>query len=174
MPRDAEVTQRAGSLRALTGLTETEFQALLPPFEQAFVAYMQDRTIDRHPRMSRRYRTYGSCPLPTIADKWLFMLTSLKQHPIQAVQGQLLGMSPSHANQWIHLLPPVLHQALAEQELLPARTAAACATMFKTQATDGKATPPLVGMMALNVRSTAQPILKSHKTMTGGRGSVTR
>ena len=30
MPSDAEVTQRAGSLRSVTGLTETEFQALLP------------------------------------------------------------------------------------------------------------------------------------------------
>ena len=38
MPSDEEVTERAGSLRAMTGLTETEFQALLPHFEQAFVA----------------------------------------------------------------------------------------------------------------------------------------
>jgi hypothetical protein len=44
MPGDAEVTQRAGSLRSLTGLTEAEFQALLLSFEQAFVAYRQDRT----------------------------------------------------------------------------------------------------------------------------------
>jgi hypothetical protein len=39
MPGDAEVTQRAGSLRSLTGLTEAEFQALLLSFEQAFVTY---------------------------------------------------------------------------------------------------------------------------------------
>ena len=40
MPRYEEVTQRAGSLRSLTGLTAAEFQALLPHFEQAFVTYM--------------------------------------------------------------------------------------------------------------------------------------
>ena len=40
MPSYEEVTERAGSLRAMTGLTETEFQALLPHFEQAFVAYI--------------------------------------------------------------------------------------------------------------------------------------
>jgi hypothetical protein len=57
MPSDEEVIQRAGSLRSMTGLTEEEFQALLPYFEQAFVSYMQDRTIEGQPRTSRRYRT---------------------------------------------------------------------------------------------------------------------
>jgi len=102
MPRYEEVTQRAGSLRALTGLTDAEFQALLPHFEQALVTHMQDRTIDGHPRTSRRYRTYDTCPLPTLADKLLFILTYLKQNPIQEVQGQLFGMSQSNANKWIH------------------------------------------------------------------------
>ena len=111
MPSYEEVTQRAGSVRSLTGLTAAEFQALLPHFEQAFMTYLQDRTIDGQPRPSRRYTTYGTCPLPTMADKRLFLLTSLKQNPIQEVQGQLFGMSQSKANQWIHLLHPVLHQA---------------------------------------------------------------
>ena len=123
MPLYEEVTQRAGSLRSLTGLTEMEVQALLPYFEQAFEAYMGHRTIDGHPRTSRRYSTYATCPLPTMADKLLFILTYLKQNPIQELQGQLFGMSQSNANKWIHLLHPVLNQALADQELLPARTA---------------------------------------------------
>jgi len=97
MPSYEEMTQCAGSLRSLTGLTEAEFQALLPCFEQAFATYMQERTIDGQPRTSRRYSTYGTCPLPTIADKLLFILTYLKQNPIQEVQGQLFGMSQSNA-----------------------------------------------------------------------------
>jgi hypothetical protein len=108
MPRYDEVTQRAGSLRAMTGLTEPEFTALLPYFERAFAAYLQDRTIDGQPRTSRRDRAYDNCPLPTMADKLLFILTYLKQHPIQEMQGQLFGMSQSHANTWIHLLHRVL------------------------------------------------------------------
>jgi hypothetical protein len=73
MPSDEEVTTRAGSVRAMTGFTEQAFEALLVPFEQAFVAYMQDHTIEGQPRTVRRYRTYDTCPLPTIADKLLFM-----------------------------------------------------------------------------------------------------
>ena len=111
MPSYEEVTQRAGSLRAMTGLTEQAFTALLPPFEDALAAYLQDRTIDGHPRTSRRYSPYSTCPLPTIADKRLFILTYLKQNPIQEMQGQLFGMSQSHANKWIHLLHAVLNQA---------------------------------------------------------------
>ena len=38
MPSDEEVTERAGSLCAMTGLTETECQAILAHFEQAFQA----------------------------------------------------------------------------------------------------------------------------------------
>ena len=45
MPSYEEVTPRAGSLRAITGLTEQEFTALLPPFEPALAVYLQDRTI---------------------------------------------------------------------------------------------------------------------------------
>jgi hypothetical protein len=74
--------------------TEPEFTALLPHCEHALAAYLQDRTIDGQPRTSRRYSPYDNCPLPTIADKRLFMLTYVQQNPIQEVQGQLFGMSP--------------------------------------------------------------------------------
>jgi truncated hemoglobin YjbI len=158
----------------MTGLTEHEFTALLPHFERALAAYLQARTIDGQPRTSRRYSSYDNCPLPTMADKLLFILTYLKQHPIQEVQGQLFGMSQSNANKWIHVLHPILNEALADQELLPARTAAEFAAMFKTPATDGRATTPLFGMMALHVRSTVRPIPKSNKNITAARKSVTR
>jgi Helix-turn-helix of DDE superfamily endonuclease len=111
MPSDEEVTQRAGSLRSMSGLTEAACMVLLPHVEQAFVASRQHRTMDGNPRTSRRYRTYDTCPLPTMADTRLFMLTYVKQHPIQDVQGQRFGMSQSKANTWMHVLHPVLHQA---------------------------------------------------------------
>jgi Helix-turn-helix of DDE superfamily endonuclease len=103
-----------------------------------------------------------------------FILTYLKQNPIQEVQGQLFEMSQSNANKWIHLLHPVLNRALADQELLPTRTAAAFASMFETRATAGGSTTPLFGMMALNGRSIARPIPKSNKNITVARRRVTR
>jgi hypothetical protein len=125
MPSDDEVTQRVGRVRAMTGLTPHEFTALLPPFERAFLAYMEDHTIAGQPRTHRRYRTYDTSPVPTMADKWLVILTDVQQHPIPDVQGPLWGRSHANANTWLHLLPTGLNQACAQQPLLPARTAAA-------------------------------------------------
>ena len=158
----------------MTGLTEEEFTTLLPHFERVFVAYLQNRTIDGQPRTSRRYSSYDTCPLPTMADKLLFILTYVKQNPIQEVQGQLFGMSQSNANKWIHLLHAVLNQALADQELLPARTAAEFAALFKPHATDGRSTTPLFGMMVRRDRSTAPPIPRTNRTTTAARRNATR
>ncbi len=174
MPSYEEVTQRAGSLRAMTGLTQSEFTALLPHFEHAFLAYMQGHTIEGQPRTSRRYSTYDTSPLPTMADKLLFILTYLKQNPIQEVQGQLFGMSQSNANKWLHLLHTVLNQTLAQQGLLPARTAAELATLLASNQTKDVPTSPLFGMMVLNDQSTAQKIQRNNKTIIVARRSATR
>jgi hypothetical protein len=174
MPSYEEVTQRAGSLRAMTGLTEQEFTALLPPFEHAWLAYMEDHTLDGHPRTSRRYSTYETSPLPTMADKLLFILTYVQQNPIQEMQGQLFGMSQSNANKWIHLLHTVLNHTLGQQELLPARTAAELATLLTSKQIKEGPTSPLFGMMVLSDRSTAQPIQKTNKTTTAAKRSAIR
>jgi Helix-turn-helix of DDE superfamily endonuclease len=174
MPSYEEVTQRAGSLRAMTGLTAPEFTALLAPFEQAFEAYMRDHTIDGQPRTSRRYAAYATCPLPTMADKLLFILTYLKQNPIQEMQGQLFGMSQSNTNKWIHLLHPVLNQALAHQNLLPARTADELAALLTTTQSKQGSTRPLFGMMVLNGQSTVRKSLRNRKSATVVRRNATR
>src|ERR671911_2569682 len=174
MPSYEDVTQRAGSLQAMTGLTQHEFEALLPHFEHALGAYLQDRTIDGQPRTSRRDSTYDNCPLPTIADKQLFILTYVKQNPIQEVQGQLFGMSQSNANKWIHLLHAVLNQALAHQDLLPARTADELATLLAAKRTAGVPLSPLLGMMVRSDRSIVQPIPRTNRNTTAARRSAIR
>jgi hypothetical protein len=174
MPSYEEVTQRAGSLRAMTGLTPQEFSALLPHFEHAFLVYMETHTLDGQPRTSRRYSTYDTSPLPTMADKLLFILTYVKQNPIQEMQGQLFGMSQSNAHKWIHLLHTVLNQALGQQELLPARTAAELATLLTSKQTKAGPTSPLFGMMVRSDRSTAQPIQKTNRNTTAARRNATR
>ena len=151
----------------MTGSTEAEFTALLPHFEQALVTYMQDRTIDGQPRTSRRDRPYKTCPLLTVADKLLCILTYVKQNPIQEVQGQLLGMSQSHANKWIHRLHPVLTHALAVQALLPARTADDLATMLTPSAPGAPARTLLFFMMGPNDPPNVQKTRRSSKSRTG-------
>jgi hypothetical protein len=109
-----------------------------------------------------------------MADKLLFMLTSVKQHPIQEVQGQLFGMSQAHANQWMHLLHPVLNKALAQQERLPARTAGEFAMLLTSTQTKDGVTSPLVGMMVRRDPSIARGMPRSSRSMTVARRRATR
>ena len=59
---------------ALTGYTVAEFDALLPAFTACFTAKMRTTTLAGNPRQ-RPYVSYRNCPLPTLADKLLFILT---------------------------------------------------------------------------------------------------
>jgi hypothetical protein len=144
-----DVAKSETSLLALTSLTPTEFCALVPAFEACFLTAMQANTIDGLPRANRRYVAYKNSPLPTIEDKLLFILVHMKQNPTQEVQGRLFGMRQSVANKWLHLLRPILHDALQRVEVLPSRTA----TILPDPATSASDSAPFFTMMVPNVPS---------------------
>jgi hypothetical protein len=166
MPNDEEVMQRAGSLRAMTGLPQQACTALLPQVEPAVLAAMADRIIDGQPRTSRRYGPYETSPLPTMADPWLFRWTAVQQHPLPEVPGQLCGMSQSQANTWIHRLQAVWNQALAHQEWRPARTADDVAMLLAAKRPEAGPTPARLFMRGPNAPSPARKIPRTSKQMT--------
>jgi hypothetical protein len=106
---------------ALTGLTLKEFQLLLNAFTAAYDRrYPKDRTLADRPR--QRCAGGGrkgvlSCP----EQKLLFLLVYLKTYPIQALMGELFGLSQPGVNYWIHRLLPVLREALDSLGVLPER-----------------------------------------------------
>jgi len=108
---------------AMTGYTVEEFEALVPPFQAQFEAYVKNYQLNGKPRGKRRYTPYKNSPLPTIEDKLLFILIYVKQGQLQEAQATLFGMHQPDANQWIHLLHHLLNQALAAVGELPARQA---------------------------------------------------
>lgn len=108
---------------AMTGYTTTEFEALLPSFTSQFTQFVQSQTLRGQPRQQRAYTTYRNGVLPTIEDKLLFILVYLKQATTQEVHANLFGMHQPDANRWLHLLHPLLNQALANLGELPVREA---------------------------------------------------
>lgn len=110
-------------LVALTGLARREFEELLPMFAQALhIAEEQAQ-----PALRKRQRAPGGGRKPglrTVEDKLLFALVYTKTYPLQVVQGQLFGMSQSSANEWIHVLLPVLAAALEQLDVMPERDGA--------------------------------------------------
>src|SRR5919106_1822353 len=125
--RFTEVQSRPTEFLDLTSLTLDEFEQLVPPFEAAFQAHMAVWRLDGKPRTARQFSVYKTCPLPTPQDRLFFVLTYLKTYSLQVVQGRLFGMSQSKANQWIHVLLPVLQAALCTLGDTPARSLTALA-----------------------------------------------
>src|SRR5881409_3704680 len=125
--RFADLQSRPTEFLDFTSLTLDEFQQLVPPFETAFQAHMAAWRLDGKPRTARQFSVYKNCPLPTPEDRLLFILAYLKTYALQVVQGRLFGMGQSKANQWIHVLLPVLLAALRTLGDAPARSLAALA-----------------------------------------------
>src|SRR5215468_9610643 len=125
--RFTDVQSRPTEFLDLTSLTLDEFQLLVSPFETAFHARMAVWRLDGKPRSARQFSIYKNCPLPTPEDRLLFILTYLKTYALQVMHGRLFGMSQSKANQWIHVLLPVLLTALRALGDAPARSLTALA-----------------------------------------------
>jgi hypothetical protein len=123
----ADLQSRPTEFLDFTSLTLDEFQQLVPPFEDAFQAHMAAWRLDGKPRTARQFSVYKNCPLPTPEDRLFFLLTYLKTYSLQVVQGRLFGMGQSKANQWIHVLLPVLLAALRTIGDAPARSLTALA-----------------------------------------------
>src|SRR6266542_145128 len=141
----AEVQTRPTEFLDFTSLTLDEFQQLVPPFESAFQAHMAAWRLDGKPRTARQFSVYKNCPLPTPEDRLFFLLTYLKTYSLQVVQGRLFGMGQSKANQWIHLLLPVLLAALRTLGDAPTRSLAALAQRLGVSEAD---VAPLVAPLA--------------------------
>jgi hypothetical protein len=125
--RFADLRSRPMEFLDFTSVTLDEFQKLVPPFEAAFQARMAAWRLDGQPRTARRFTVYQTCPLPTPEDRLLFILTYVKTYSLQVVQGRLFSMGQSKANQWIHVLLPVLLAALRTLGDAPARSLTALA-----------------------------------------------
>jgi hypothetical protein len=121
MLRYMNLIQNPRRFLALTGYTVDEFRALWSFFRVRFQAYVSLFTLEGKPRQHRTYSTYKNSTLTTMEDKLLFILHYMKTYPLQQTQAQLFGMQQSQANQWIHLLLPLVKQALADWGELPAR-----------------------------------------------------
>ena len=192
--RFTDVQSRPTEFLDFTSLTLDEFQQLVPPFEAAFHARMAAWRLDGKPRTARRFTVYQHCPLPTPEDRLFFLLTYLKTSALQVVQRRLFGMGQSKANQWIHVLLPVLLAALRTLGDAPARSLTALAqrlgvseadaatvvtSLGEEEPTPGVAVPaaappsPLVPMTGRNGASSAPKTLLNRRRVIAARKRTT-
>jgi hypothetical protein len=189
--RYSDIVGRADKVLDFTSLTEAEFQALLTPFEQAFIAHMREWRLDGKRREKRAYSTYQNCPLPSPEDRLLFILSYLKSNALQVFHGQLFGMPQNKANQWIHTLLPVLRATFVNLGDTPSRNLDDLAQRLGVsreqveqgveqagpQAEDDAPVatpPPLFAMTAPNDPSLAPKMRQNRKAAIAARKDATR
>jgi hypothetical protein len=165
--RFAELQSRPTEFLDFTSLTLEEFQQLVPPFEAVFHARMAAWRLDGKPRTARRFTVYANCPLRTPEDRLLFILAYLKTYALQVVQGRLFGMGQSKANQWIHVLLPVLLAALRALGDAPARSLTALAQRLGVSEADTATVVAPLEEEPTPIPAPASPLLP----MTGPNGA---
>ncbi len=115
----AELQTKPRVLCSLTGLTLTEFEALLPSFTAAWESFIHETF--QHPERKRAMGAGRKAHLQRLEDKLLFILVYFRLYPTQTVQGFLFDISQAQANTWIHRLSRVLNSALGYERQLPER-----------------------------------------------------
>ena len=110
-------------LRALTGLSQAQFDKLLVTFTQVYEAERQ-RAYMRTKLAGTRKRKPGGGQkgkLPRMEDKLLFVLYYYKTYPTFDVLGTHFDLSRSKAHENLHKLSPILHATLVEMGMMPKR-----------------------------------------------------
>jgi Helix-turn-helix of DDE superfamily endonuclease len=110
-------------MRALTGVGTEKFAVLEDAFAKALVEE-RERRYQEQVAAGKRQRKLGGGQkgkLPTKREKLIFLLYYLKVYPTFDVLGTQFGMNRSKACENIHILFPILRQALANLGVLPKR-----------------------------------------------------
>jgi hypothetical protein len=110
-------------MKALTGLSQAQFNHLLPVFSDIYQATQQKTYEKGIESGTRRRKPGGGCKgkLPTMADKLLFVLYYYKTYPTFDVLGTQFEVARSKANENLHKLSPILYDTLVHLDWMPYR-----------------------------------------------------
>jgi hypothetical protein len=110
-------------MKALTGLSQAQFDSLLPVFRDIYRA-AQQHAYEQGSQSGTRWRRPGGGSkgkLPTMVEKLQFVLYYYKTYPTFDVLGTQFAMARSRAHENLHKLSPILYDTLVHLELMPYR-----------------------------------------------------
>jgi Helix-turn-helix of DDE superfamily endonuclease len=110
-------------MKALTGLSQAQFDSLLPVFSALYRATQQHTYAAGSQAGTRRRRPGGGSKgkLPTMVEKLQFVLSYSKTYPTFDVLGTQFAMARSRAHENLHKLSPILSDTFGHLELMPYR-----------------------------------------------------
>jgi len=110
-------------MKALTGLSQDQFDRLLPFFSAIYETTQQKAYEAGVDSGTRRRKPGGGSngKLPTMAEKLQFVLYYYKTYPTFDVLGTQFAMARSKAHENLHKLSPILYDTLVHLDLMPYR-----------------------------------------------------
>ncbi len=133
MLRYVELKEKPKEFLAATGLTDEEFQTLLPTFEKCY--QLSSKPKPKAPKKKKQRASGGGrkAKLTEIGDKLLFVLIYQKTFQLQTMHGLQFGLSQPQTNYWIHRLLPVLQKTLRDLGMKPERNGQKVSQIIQAQ-----------------------------------------
>ncbi len=133
MLRYVELKGKPKEFLVATGLTDEEFQILLPTFEKCYQLSSKPKPKALKKKKQRAKGGGRKAKLPDISDKLLFVLIYQKTAQLQTMHGLQFGLSQPQTNYWIHRLLPVLQKTLRDLAMKPERTGQLVSQLIEAQ-----------------------------------------
>ena len=117
-----KIRQNPNQFIILTSLTVEEFDVLLPVFKRHSMNHTKYHTLEGKKRKLPNLRPgKPTQTLPSVGEKLFFLLSYLKNYPLQQFQAASFSISQGKVSQWIKVLHPMLQESLKELGALPER-----------------------------------------------------
>ncbi len=137
MLKYTDLKEKPKEFLAATGLTDEEFQVLLPTFEKCYQFSSNPKPKATKKKKQRARGGGRKAKLLEISDKLLFVLIYQKTAQLQTMHGLQFGLSQPQTNYWIHRLLPVLQKTLRDLGMKPERKGGKVSELI--EATEGGA-----------------------------------
>lgn len=126
-----KIRQNPTQFIILTSLTVEEFDVLLPIFKRHWMKYTKYHTLEGKKRKLPNLRPgKPTQTLPSVGEKLFFLLSYLKNYPLQQFQAASFSISQGKVSQWVKVLHPLLQASLKELGALPERQGEALASVL--------------------------------------------
>lgn len=116
----SEFKMGKGKLTNHTSITDSEFDYVLPFFEQSFDKYFQHYTLTGSVRV-RASGTRQDSVFKKAEDGLFFILFYLKSYPTEEVLATIFEMTQPQVNGWKKLLQNILEDCFLSMKVLPSR-----------------------------------------------------
>jgi hypothetical protein len=116
----SEIKEKPQQFESLSGLSVSQFESFHSEFEKIYNDYFQYFTFEGKTRNRIKSKRKDGV-LSDTRNALLFILSYIKNNPLQEYIAAQYGLSQPQANRWIHLLLDLVHKALLKSKNLPAR-----------------------------------------------------